>query len=332
MDVEKIEEIRRIAERCSRLISDSDAPTPPVPANMTRALKIAEVISAPFESFGREFAELDPAAPLSLIPDDWSENLLEHYLQPMHRILVGGPGVDASDLPRLFDQMLNHLEGAVREIGGVASRRIDEMPYAALLRRADAWLDEVNYATTIRALQRTSAEAEKARIKLDEQVEEIRNSRGERGAQSMAIHFSALARSERTMAEVFRALALVGFVLAAVFAYRSLDGRHDLEFVISHLTFVLAAVGVSTYLAAESAKHRSNAVWAASVKVQLQTVTDYCSPLAEPTHDQVMLLMAHRAFGQPPTATPRGTAENNPETTALLEQIVALLRASPTGR
>lgn len=177
------------------------------------------------------------------------------------------------------------------------------------------------------ALQEELAEIKEVAAEVAQVAASSREDAGTVGELQLATYFDQLAQSEKKSANWFRGFAILILFVSASLVYAASGKTLSAGEIIRHVAFVLPALGLSTYLGAEAAKHRRSAQWAETVKVQLRTVGLYCAPMDDESTSSIRKLLANRVFGALPgeTTEPAGNVELSP---AMLEQLVSLVRAS----
>jgi len=165
-------------------------------------------------------------------------------------------------------------------------------------------------------------------------AEHSKKAAGESGSLSLAQHFETYRKSERSAAEVFRALAVALTAIIVVVLVQLPHHGLSVADVLQRALVAVPAFGLAAYLAAEAGRHRRSSQWAATLKVQLLTVDAYVEPLGEAETAEVRQLLARRAFGELPTAggDTKGPAEESPMPVgihALLDRLLAEMRSKP---
>lgn len=332
-DRDEIDKLRLITERAQRRLTDGTVGLNGVPKQTVPVIDL--VLRACADSV--QFAGSPPPGVGLMFSTD--VEIIHSLRMTMANLLEALEVVDPP--ANRFEQLSDYLAGitwSLRAAISAQTRNSDDLTDKAQAhktrRTLGAFLDEVLYAETSLDLERAKLEAERARLDarvqiegLATEVQEIKESRGERGAQGLATHFNNLSQTQRRLADSLRIAAIAVLGLAAWFAYRSAGDGLTVSVLISHATAVLAAAGLSTYLAAEANKHRRSADWAEAIKVQLETLSDYCSPLSDEEATKIRVILGQRAFGAPPSElTGAGGSTPSQDVAQLLEQVVSLLK------
>jgi hypothetical protein len=178
------------------------------------------------------------------------------------------------------------------------------------------------------ALQRDIEGIREVAAEVAQVAAESRDNAGMVGELELATYFDQLAKDERSTANKFRYAAIGILVLSAGLVYGvSFEKAISTGEIIRHVAFVLPALGLSTYLGAEAAKHRRSAQWAEAVKVQLRTVGLFCASMDRESATSIRKHLANRVFGALP-----GEGSEPPTDVALspavLEQLAVLVRTS----
>lgn len=282
---------------------------------------------------------------------------------PIHSILYDAlmslqvPGVTAEELSRGEDQYLFHptqlqsaqtidvsaeaLFGAAAQILArirALSTSLPEQIFSAVDAAAndiDVQQRAVVYTIQRRReleeldrIKQSAADAEDRLISIEDNWNAMRNVDG---SDQLWDHFKELSASELKAADGFR-LATVVSLLASILYTGALlvvahiyDDTTEENETWQRLVLTLALIALAGYLGRESAHHRQAGRWSQLLAVQLRTIGDYTSPLAEDSRRELMTSLGARVFSAAPQKSERG-ADSVPMTDLLdhLERLMSL--------
>lgn len=135
-------------------------------------------------------------------------------------------------------------------------------------------------------------------------------------------HFQAMATDELSSANEFRLWTMramgVGGIIGAVFLLGPALGVSALEIetgdyvhLLQRVLVVGAVFAFAAYTGRQAHNHRTQANWAASLAVQLQTFDAYCDAIDDQaSKDQLRTAFAARAFGEHPALRGESSSDN----------------------
>lgn len=294
--------------------------------------------------------ELRGWIPRDVDSPDWAEGLDKDELQSLmsmaivrwgqvREVVRRSPGTSPDDLSDLVDALLdlaNQFCGLL--IGAYLMLPVgsDGMVTRGTKRRS---IDRADLLQTLMDLQnRFELEVERATIrKAAAEVEGIRDdtraAAGEIATADLAQHFETYRKSERTQAEVLRAIAGLLIAGAVVALAHLVPGERTTAEVLQRAVFSLPIFALAAYLSKESAQHRKASQWAATLRVQLLTIDLYAAPLGIEEAAEVRQILARRAFGDVPMLAAGDEAKEDPALPlglqAVLERLLVELRSKP---
>lgn len=206
---------------------------------------------------------------------------------------------------------------AVKDVLGDAIEEWDrDRRLTQLLVEARSALDTVN--DQARDIERSAQEAQ-------ESAQLAANAAGEAGETSLGDYFRRYAERELRSANWFRVGTLAVLLLSLGTAAYYAAGPITYERAIPHAVQVLAALGVSAYLGAQSSGHRRVGDWARAIEVQLKSFPAFIEPIrgsdaAETLYDA----LGKRVLSAPP----KKGSKADPFEGQALGQILSILSAN----
>jgi hypothetical protein len=151
--------------------------------------------------------------------------------------------------------------------------------------------------------------AEQARDVAVQARDDTRKLAGDAAADSLGVHYADYAKEETTAADGLRRWAGVLLASAAAIAVALNLWLREISLgtELVRLSAVLPIVGLATYLAHESSKHRAAAKWAKDQAIAMHTLRPYTHPLDD-IGNELRRALGLRVFGPAPgqSATSKG--------------------------
>ena len=200
---------------------------------------------------------------------------------------------------------------------------------------ADRFFDHYEYTNRddlLTVLHRQTADdrAALAQAVVDAQqfAEAARLAAGDAGERELIRYFDEHAERESTKSWIMIGVAIVPTIAAVVLAWSVLREAHDLSagLIIGRLTLTIPLLGLAAYFGQMSGQYRESSRWAATAKVQLQTISAFVATIGnDEDRDEVRKVLGRRVFSSPDF----GNSANMTDATNTLQamaDIIAKLR------
>lgn len=186
----------------------------------------------------------------------------------------------------------------------------------------------------IEAATKKAAEAEE-RLAASEQRTDILNE--PKSAEVLVTHFETFKESHQGRSSKFfkSGLGVLGLAMTVAVVSAFWFTAHDFNVGSFAWRFavVTGSAGVGTYLLRQATYHRSIAVWADAIKVQLQTFDSYTALVGSDSQRDVLRSeFAKRVFGNEPTGSKSADSDVSlTDVSSLIDSLAKLNRTSSAG-